>query len=176
MSPILLLIALLHAAPATADTSGGNVQVLPPAPRGGPMVDSIVVEKRAHRLTLFYARRRVRQYRIALGGNPVGDKMSIGDRRTPEGMFYVDYRNPASQFHLALHITYPDSAHEARALAKGVPPGGDIMIHGLPTGLRSVGAKHRATDWTNGCVALTDEEIEEFYEAVKVGTPVEIRP
>ncbi|MFL5606485.1 MAG: murein L,D-transpeptidase family protein [Gemmatimonadaceae bacterium] len=187
MSSLLLLVALLHAAPVAADTGGGgsasappparggSVQVLPPTARGRPLVDSIVVEKKAHRMSLFYAGRRVRQYQVALG-KPIGDKISIGDRRTPEGRFWVDYRNPASQFYLALHISYPDSAHAVRALARGIEPGGDIMIHGLPNGKRSIGAKHRATDWTNGCVALTDEEIEEIFEAVDVGTPVEIRP
>jgi murein L,D-transpeptidase YafK len=187
MSSLLLFVALLHAAPVSPDTgAGGNapsptttraggVQVMPPAPRARPMVDSIVVEKKAHRLSLFYAGRRVRQYQVALG-KPVGDKVSIGDRRTPEGRFWIDYRNPASQFYLALHISYPDSAHMVRALARGIAPGGDIMIHGLPNGKRSIGALHRSTDWTNGCVALTDEEIEEIFEAVDVGTPVEIRP
>jgi murein L,D-transpeptidase YafK len=187
MPSLLLLVALLHAAPVAADTGGGgassspppsrggNALVLPPAARGHPMVDSMVVEKKAHRLSLFYAGRRVRQYQVALG-KPIGDKMSIGDRRTPEGRFWVDSRNPVSQFYLALHISYPDSAHVVRALARGIEPGGDIMIHGLPNGKRSIGAKHRATDWTNGCVALTDEEIEEIFEAVDVGTPVEIRP
>jgi murein L,D-transpeptidase YafK len=187
MSSLLLFVALLHVAPVSPDTGGsgnaplptptggGSGQVLPATPRPRPMVDSIVVEKRAHRLSLFYAGRRVRQYLVALG-KPIGDKTSIGDRRTPEGRFFVDYRNPSSQFYLALHISYPDSAHAVRALAKGIEPGGDIMIHGLPNGKRSVGALHRATDWTNGCVALTDEEIEEIFEAVDVGTPVEIRP
>jgi murein L,D-transpeptidase YafK len=140
------------------------------------MVDSIVVEKRAHRLSLYYAGIRVRRFQVALGANPIGDKLSAGDRRTPEGVFWVDYRNPASQFHLALHLAYPDSAHAARALAKGVHPGGDIMIHGLPQGRHAIGARHRATDWTNGCIALTDEEIEELWRVVPVGTPVEIRP
>jgi murein L,D-transpeptidase YafK len=187
MSSLLLLVALLHAAPVASDTGGGgsasspppsrggSVQVLPPAASVRPLVDSIVLEKKAHRLSLFYAGRRVRQYQVALG-KPIGDKISIGDRRTPEGRFWIDYRNPASQFYLALHISYPDSAHAVRALSRGIQPGGDIMIHGLPNGKRGIGAKHRQTDWTNGCVALTDEEIEEIFEAVDVGTPVEIRP
>ncbi|HEY2067107.1 MAG TPA: L,D-transpeptidase family protein [Gemmatimonadaceae bacterium] len=186
-SPFLLLLALAHATPATsnahalaprdtADVVHGSVQVVPPLPQGdGPMVDSVVVEKRAHRLSLFYAHRRVRQYLVALG-SPVGDKLSAGDRRTPEGLFFIDYRNPASQYHLALHVSYPDSAHLVRAAAKGVQPGGDIMIHGLPNGLRAAGASHRENDWTNGCIALTDEEIEELWRIVPVGTPVEIRP
>jgi murein L,D-transpeptidase YafK len=139
------------------------------------MVDSVVVHKRAHRLSLYYAGRRVRHYQVALG-NPVGDKESAGDRRTPEGLFWIDYRNAASDFHLALHVAYPDSVHAARASAKGLRPGGDIMIHGLPKGTRQTGPSHRARDWTNGCVALTDEEMEEIWRLVRVGMPVEIRP
>ena len=188
-SSFLLLLALAHGSPVTSNPSSsaahdtadvvahGSVQVVAPLPQGdGPMVDSIVVEKRAHRLSLFYAHRRVRQYLVAIGSSPVGDKLSAGDRRTPEGLFFVDYRNPASQYHLALHLSYPDSAHIVRAAAKGVQPGGDIMIHGLPNGLRAAGASHRENDWTNGCIALTDEEIEELWRIVPVGTPVEIRP
>jgi murein L,D-transpeptidase YafK len=184
ISPLLLLLALASASPAasrpTPDTADvvarGNVTVIPKLTDGdGPMVDSVVVEKRAHRLSLYYAKRRVRQYLVALG-SPVGDKLSAGDRRTPEGLFFIDYRNPASQYHLALHVSYPDSAHLVRAAAKGVQPGGDIMIHGLPNGLRAAGATHRENDWTNGCIALTDEEIEELWRLVPVGTPVEIRP
>jgi murein L,D-transpeptidase YafK len=102
--------------------------------------------------------------------------MGAGDRRTPEGLFYIEDRNPNSRFHLSLRISYPDAAHRARAEALGVSPGGDIMIHGLPNGQGKIGAAHRAYDWTNGCVALTDEEIEELWNTVPIGTPVEIKP
>ena len=139
------------------------------------LADSIVVEKKAHMLTLFRDGKPMRTYLVALGGNPRGDKLSAGDRRTPEGMFYIDSRQPNSKYHLALHISYPDAVHRARSLAAGVEPGGDIMIHGLPNGRRAVGAFHRTKDWTNGCIALTDEEIEEIWGAVPVGTPVEIK-
>ena len=185
MTYTLLLVALLRTPFAIADTGStgaptaptpGNITVVPRLPRGTPMVDSIVVEKRAHRLSLYYNGRRVRSYLVALGANPAEDKFGAGDRRTPQGVFWVDYRNPESQYHRALHLTYPDSAHLARAVAKGVPPGGDIMIHGLPNGLGAAGASHRENDWTNGCIALTDEEIDEIFAAVDVGTPVEIRP
>ena len=144
---------------------------------GGPvaLADSVVVEKRAHRLTLFHLGRPIRTYRIALGGNPVGDKVSAGDRRTPEGMFSIDGRNSESEYHLALHISYPDAAHRAKADLLGVSAGGDIMIHGLPRGRHQVGSMHRIADWTNGCVALTDEEIEEIWSAVPIGTPVQIK-
>src|SRR5258708_27212052 len=140
------------------------------------LADSIVVEKRAHTLTLFRDGRIVRTFLVALGGQPRGDKVRIGDNRTPEGLFYIDARQPNSRYHLALHISYPDAAHRARAQALGTEPGGDIMIHGLPNGMGSAGASHRLNDWTNGCVALTDEEIEEVWSVVPIGTPVEIKP
>ncbi|MES2177159.1 MAG: L,D-transpeptidase family protein [Gemmatimonadota bacterium] len=149
------------------------------APRANPpmgLVDSIVVEKKAHKLTLFRDGKPTRTYLIALGGNPVGDKLKAGDRRTPEGIFFIDERQPNSRYHLALHISYPDAAHRARSQAIGAEPGGDIMIHGLPNGMGAAGATHRQADWTNGCVALTDQEIEEIWSVVPIGTPVEIKP
>jgi murein L,D-transpeptidase YafK len=152
--------------------------VAPPAKGGGPvaLADSIVIEKKARRLTLYHLGRPIRTYQVALGRQPVGDKLSAGDRRTPEGLFSIEDRNPNSRFHLSLRISYPDAAHRARAESLGVSPGGDIMIHGLPNGQGSIGAAHRAYDWTNGCVALTDEEIEEIWNTVPIGTPVEIKP
>lgn len=145
---------------------------------GGPiaLVDSIVIEKKRHRLTLYHLGQPIRRYQVALGGQPVGDKVSAGDRRTPEGMFAVEDRNENSIFHLSLRLSYPDERHLARADTLGVSPGGDIMIHGLPAAQRTLGARHRLVDWTNGCVAMTDEEIEELWSVVPIGTPVEIKP
>jgi murein L,D-transpeptidase YafK len=139
------------------------------------VADSLVVEKLAHRLTLYYHGARVRTYLVALG-DPSGDKERLGDRRTPNGLFHIDYRNPQSRFHLALHISYPDARHAARARAAGFAAGGDLMIHGLPNGQGDVGESHRQDDWTNGCVAVTDQEIEEIWRAVPIGTPIEIKP
>ena len=150
-----------------------NAATLPAVPLG--LVDSIVVEKHAHRLTLFRDGKPSHTYLVALGGQPVGDKLRAGDRRTPEGVFYIDARQPNSKYHLALHISYPDAAHRARSHAVGAEPGGDIMIHGLPNGRGAAGASHRENDWTNGCVALTDEEIEQIWSVVPIGTPVEIK-
>jgi hypothetical protein len=141
-----------------------------------PLADSIVIEKKARRLTLYHQGRPLRSYIVALGANPVGDKRFAGDRRTPEGLFFIDYKHEKSDYHLALHISYPDSAHRARADAMGMSPGGDIMIHGLRNGSGASGAFHRTVDWTDGCIALTDEEIEGMWSAVNVGTPVEIKP
>lgn len=140
------------------------------------LVDSIVVEKSQHRLTLYKQGALVRSYLVALGQRPVGDKVRIGDMRTPEGMFRIEARNPASRYHRALRISYPDAAHRAKARALGVSPGGDIMIHGLPSRQAWVGASHRDYDWTEGCIAVTNQEIEEIWSAVPVGTPIQIKP
>lgn len=150
--------------------------VVPVAAPPLALVDSIVVEKKARRLTLFSDGKPTRSFMVALGASPVGDKLRAGDHRTPEGLFYIDSRQPNSKYHLALHISYPDAAHRARSESLGAEPGGDIMIHGLPNGLGSAGAAHRLNDWTNGCVALTDEEIEQIWSVVPIGTPVEIKP
>jgi murein L,D-transpeptidase YafK len=138
--------------------------------------DRVLVEKQAHRLTLLRGGKVLRTYRIALGRRPSGDKICKGDHRTPEGLFAVDSHLPASSFHRALHVSYPDAAHRKAARRQGCDPGGSIMIHGIKKGLGWLGPLHRTIDWTDGCMAVTDREIEEIYAAVPNGTPVEIRP
>lgn len=153
-----------------------------PIPSAGvrlaPLVagDSIVVYKRERTLVLFNRGIPVRTYFVALGSKPVGDKERVGDQKTPEGLFHINAHNPASKFHLALRLSYPDDAHRARAAALGVDPGGDIMIHGLPPEFGDAGKNHIRNDWTNGCVALSNQEIEEIWHAVPDGTPVQIKP
>ncbi len=138
--------------------------------------DSIVVYKRERTLVLFNKGIPIKSYFVALGSKPVGDKERAGDQRTPEGVFHINAHNPASKFHLALRISYPDDVHRARAAALGADPGGDIMIHGLPKEYSEAGKDHIANDWTNGCVALSNQEIEEIWRAVPDGTPVQIKP
>ena len=157
----------LHAVPLPA----AGVRLPPLA-----AADSIVVYKRERTMTLFFRGVPVRSYFVALGARPVGDKVSAGDNRTPEGLFHIIAHNPASKYHLGLRISYPSAAHRARAEALGVDPGGDIMIHGLPKQFSAAGKDHRLDDWTNGCVALTNQEIEEVWRAVPDGTPVHIKP
>lgn len=140
------------------------------------MADSIVVSKSAHTLTLFSRGLPVRAYLVAIGKNPTGHKEQAGDNKTPEGLYYIDSHNPESKFHRALHISYPNATDRARAASRGVATGGDIMVHGLPAMYSDVGAVHREYDWTNGCIALTNAEIEEIYRAVPNGTPIEIKP
>ena len=170
----LSLMPAAQAAPALTT----DIPIARVAGPGGPvpLADSIVIEKKARRLTLYHQGRALRKYLVALGANPVGDKRFAGDQRTPEGVFSIDAKHEKSGFHLAMHISYPDSAHRARAEALGLSPGGNIMIHGLRNGRGTSGAFHRTVDWTDGCVALTDEEIEGMWAAVMVGTPVEIKP
>jgi murein L,D-transpeptidase YafK len=138
--------------------------------------DRVVVEKAQRRLTLYRDGSALRSYRVALGFQPVEAKTREGDGRTPEGLYRIDRRKPDSGYHLALHLSYPDAADRARAAAQGVPPGGDIMIHGLRNGLGWIGPLHRLKDWTHGCIALTDAEVDEIAAAVPDGTVVEIRP
>ena len=138
--------------------------------------DSVVVEKSLRRLTLFSGGLPVRTFDVALGQKPAGAKERIGDFRTPEGLYAIDGRNPFSRYHKGLHISYPNAADLARAQQMGVTAGGDVMIHGLPNGEGSIGSDHRAYDWTNGCVAVTDDEIDEIWNEVPVGTPVRIKP
>jgi murein L,D-transpeptidase YafK len=139
-------------------------------------IDHIVVEKSARRLSIFRDGKRLKSYRVALGRNPIGAKEQEGDMKTPEGVYKIDSRNPQSDYHLALHVSYPSDEDTARAAERGVNAGFDIMIHGLPNGGGWIGAFHRRHDWTAGCIALTDEEIEELWRVVPDQAPVEIRP
>jgi murein L,D-transpeptidase YafK len=139
-------------------------------------VDKIVIVKSDHTLTLLHAGKEIKTYKVSIGRVPVGPKERAGDHKTPEGKYIIDAKNPNSKFHLALHISYPNADDRARAARLGVDPGGEIEIHGLENGLGWIGPLQRETDWTDGCIALTDSEIEEVYPAVRVGTPVEILP
>jgi murein L,D-transpeptidase YafK len=139
-------------------------------------VDRILVEKAARRMTLYDGETAVATYRIALGFAPVGDKERQGDGRTPEGRYRIILKNPNSQFHLSLKVSYPDAEDRAAAAAAGADPGGDIFIHGTPGRRRPYGVTERIRDWTLGCIAVTDAEIEEVWRLVDVGTAVDIRP
>lgn len=168
---MIFLLASLAGPPA--------LRSLGPASGAGarsPHADRVLVEKQARRLTLLRGGKALRTYRIALGREPSGDKVCQGDHRTPEGLFTIDSHLPASRFHRALHVSYPDAAHRRAARHHGCAPGAAIMIHGIKKGLGWLGPLHRMIDWTDGCMAVTDDEIEEIYAAVPNGTPVEIRP
>ena len=141
-----------------------------------PKADNVLVEKEKRTLTLLREGKVLKTYQVALGNEPLGHKEEEGDGRTPEGIYRIDWRNPKSKYHLSLHISYPNEKDIARAKKAGVSPGGDIMIHGLPNGWTALAATHRLTDWTIGCIAVTNEEIKEIWDSVADGTPIEIRP
>jgi len=141
-----------------------------------PKADRVLVLKREHILRLLRDGRMVKEYKVALSGSPLGPKTQQGDHKTPEGIYALDSRNAKSQFYKSLHISYPTPAQRTAARKRGVSPGGEVFVHGLPAYYRSVGAAHRLYDWTDGCIAVTDEEMDEIWLAVADGTPIEIRP
>ncbi|BBO66927.1 transpeptidase [Desulfosarcina alkanivorans] len=138
--------------------------------------DKVLIEKQARQLTLIAKGEVIKTYTIALGGNPVGPKEREGDNKTPEGIYFIDSRNGNSGYHLSLHISYPNELDSMRARDRGVRPGGDIMIHGIKNGFSPVGTSHAESDWTQGCIAVTNQEMEEIYKLVPDGTLVEITP
>ena len=140
------------------------------------VADRIVIEKGARTLSLFSGDRKLKTYRIALGPNVTGPKQQEGDGRTPEGTYVIDSRKRDSAFHRALHISYPNAEDRRRARQLGVSPGGAIMIHGLPNGAGAIGKAHALRDWTQGCIAVTNEEIEEIWRVVPNGARVVIKP
>lgn len=147
-----------------------------PASPAGIKADRVIVEKGKRKLKLVKGNAILREYQIALGGNPVGPKELEGDGKTPEGIYTIDYRNPHSQYHLSLHISYPKREDVARAKKTGGEPGGMIMIHGLPNGMWIMGRLHHLVDWTNGCIAVTNREMDEIWRTVPDGTVSELRP
>jgi murein L,D-transpeptidase YafK len=138
----------------------------------GPEVTYIVVNKEARQMYLLHNNKVLKDYQIDLGFAPIGDKFFEGDGRTPEGTYLIDRRNPDSKYHLSLGISYPNEIDRAEAKALGKPPGGDIFIHGNSSPLRKRGPE----DWTWGCIAVTDSEIEDVYAMVRNGTPIQINP
>lgn len=149
-----------------------------PASRAGRprTADKVVVVKRQRRLFLVDDGERFRSFEVALGSAPQGPKRRQGDGRTPEGRYVLDWRNPDSRFYRSIHISYPAPGDVHRARQAGVDPGDNIMIHGLPEEFAWMGRSHTVKDWTDGCIAVTNEEMDVIWASVPAGTPIEIRP
>lgn len=159
------LLFLVRVCPVRADPLPEDVRV-----------DRIEIYKAARMLMAFAGEDLLKTYTVALGFEPVGPKERQGDGKTPEGEYHISGKNPGSSFHLSLRISYPNDEDRKRAAEMGVSPGGDIMIHGLPNGYKGPGHLHTMVDWTLGCIALTNEEIEELYRATVIGAKVVIYP
>ncbi|AUB81176.1 L,D-transpeptidase family protein [Candidatus Thiodictyon syntrophicum] len=139
--------------------------------------DRVLVKKSERKLQLLKNGKVLKEYRVALGANPAGHKMQEGDKRTPVGDYVLDWRKPNSDYHRAIHVSYPNAQDVQLAKALGVSPGGSIMVHGLPNYVTSpvVRAEYQRRDWTNGCIAVNDQEIEEIWRLVRDGTPIRIQ-
>lgn len=172
ISAALLLLGVAWTAPSHA---AGEHQLARLTPHR-LTVDRVIVLKSARELYLIAGSHIVRNYRIALGRYPSGHKIKQGDSRTPEGRYTLDFKLDDSAFHRAIHISYPNEADRERADVLGVDPGGQIMIHGLPPDWTARSLGHPNIDWTNGCIAVTNAEIDEISKLVPTGTPIEIYP
>ncbi len=139
-------------------------------------IDSLIVNKSKRELIVFSNGIKVKKYRISLGKNSIGHKQFEGDKKTPEGLYFINDKNPNSSYHRNLGISYPNQQDIEFAKRHEKLPGGDIKIHGLRNGIGFIGKFQRYTDWTLGCIAVTNDEIEELYNAVEIGTSILINP
>jgi len=167
----LLLLCLLTGGSAAADTAGATSFRLDWTP-----AERIVIEKGRRKLTLVRVDHVVREFDIALGGNPIGGKQRSGDSRTPEGNYVVDFKNLYSNYYLSVRLSYPNPEDIARARRLGVDPGSNIMIHGMPNGVAWPYEGYVGRDWTDGCIAVSNSAMQEIWLAVRENTPVEILP
>lgn len=141
-----------------------------------PEVDKIVVIKSKRIMMLLKDNKVIKVYKVALGKNPLGHKTQAGDQKTPEGTYVITSKNSHSKYYKAINISYPNESDIKNAKKLGVPPGNGIAIHGLPKELEDIDKFHRRLDWTDGCIAVTNHEIDEIWQLVSDGTPIEIRP
>lgn len=138
-------------------------------------IDLVKVDKSERKMQLIEQGKVVKTYRISLGGSPDGHKQQEGDQRTPEGRYILDYKNEDSSFYRSMHISYPNAQDKENAKKLGVSAGGFIMVHGQKNGLGWLSRIAQSFDWTNGCIAITNKEMDEFMSLVEFGTPIEIQ-
>lgn len=163
-------------APEPASTTLPTESGALPVPQPLEAADYVLVRKSERRLYLLRGGRVLRSYPVRLGLNPEGHKLEEGDFRTPEGVYTLAARNPRSEFFLSLKVSYPSADDRESARRRGVPPGGNIMIHGLPNVPRKPLSYYRDIDWTNGCIAVNNDDMLEIWLLTRNSIPVEIRP
>jgi murein L,D-transpeptidase YafK len=162
-----------EAEPAAPPPPSVSTTPMPPKP---PTAERVVVYKGARKMHLMSDGYVFATFPIALGFNPRGHKQAEGDGRTPEGRYVLDWRNPNSRFHKSIHISYPNALDRRAARKAGRDPGGAIMIHGVPPDYEWMGRHHTVADWTDGCIAVTNAEMDRIWRAVPDGTPIVIHP
>jgi murein L,D-transpeptidase YafK len=170
----LALVLVVGGATAVAITSTSGTPHPPQMRTASEQAHEVLVIKSTRELHLLRNGATIAQYPISLGASPTGHKAQEGDERTPEGRYSIDWRNANSIAHLSLHISYPNSKDQAAASARGVSAGGNIMIHGLPNGWGWLGRLHLVQDWTDGCIALTNAQMQDIWARVPNGTPITI--
>lgn len=138
--------------------------------------DFVYVDKSAAKLYLSKDGRIIKEYKVAFGANPKGHKQREGDNRTPEGLYLLDFKKDNSEYHKAIHISYPNREDVFRAKRQGLNPGGDIMIHGQMKGYEQYAHIMQDFNWTNGCIALSNQDLEEVWAAIEVPVPIRIKP
>lgn len=173
---LALLLLIAGALPGVATPARADRAQDPGAAERFPMADEVVVLKSARRLELRRGGEVMRSFPIALGGNPEGHKEREGDQRTPEGRYFLDTRNPNSAFFLALRVSYPSADDLRRARELGVDPGNNIMIHGLPNEPKHPSRQYLQSDWTDGCIAVSNSAMIDIWLSVRDGTPITILP
>ncbi len=173
---LLFATALILVAPAPAAASELLYARAMDSMEITPEVDQVLVRKEERRLYLMADDQVVRSYRISLGDNPLGHKLFEGDERTPEGDYVLDWRNSNSDFYKSIHISYPNDRDRVMAQAWGLDPGGSIMIHGLPNEAGDLAFAYTGLDWTDGCIAVSNAEMDEIWQLVSDGTPIRIMP
>ena len=166
LSSILILVVMTHMTLTDCQAS---------SPFSGN-ADKILVFKSKRELHLLKGEKILKTYKVALGGDPLGHKQVEGDKKTPEGKYKIIGHNPKSKFYKSLRVSYPNDKDRENAAKQGMSAGSDIMVHGLGTGFSHLGKLHLLSDWTLGCIAVTNDEIDEIYAAVTDGTTIEIKP
>ncbi len=158
----------------TCSNCNGNLSHAKQHILSGIEIDSIVVQKADRIMTIFSDKKKIKSYDIALGKDPIGKKHFEGDMKTPEGLYFIDAKSSTSKYHKNLNISYPNTSDMAYAKEQGKNAGGEIKIHGLPNNFKE--ENYKRSDWTWGCIALTNTEIDELFEHVKIGCPILLLP
>ncbi|WP_413520692.1 L,D-transpeptidase family protein [Psychrobacter glacincola] len=170
---VLAAVAIMSSSASAMASTNNSLDNTGAIPKN-TVIDKVFVDKSARILQLLSDNKVIKTYHVALGGNPIGHKQKQGDQRTPSGAYILDYKNEKSKYYRSIHVSYPNAADKARAKKLGVNPGGDIMIHGQKNGFGQLASITQRLDWTEGCIAVTNDEMDEIMAAVKVGTAIEI--